>query len=77
MKTFITNCKVFGKPDTDKIYIDGEKFSAAFDEKDADKVIDLKGATVVPGLVDMHCHLREPGFEYKETIATGTASAAK
>ena len=77
MKTLIKNCKVFGKPDADKIYIDGEKFSAAFDEKDADKVIDLKGATVVPGLVDMHCHLREPGFEYKETIATGTASAAK
>ena len=77
MKTLIKNCKVFGKPDGDKIYIDGEKISAAFDEKDADKVIDLKGATVVPGLVDMHCHLREPGFEYKETIATGTASAAK
>ena len=77
MKTLIKNCKVFGKPDADKIYIEGEKFSAPFDEKEADKVIDLKGATVVPGLVDMHCHLREPGFEYKETIATGTASAAK
>ena len=77
MKTILKNCKVFGKPDADKIYIDGEKFSAAFDEKEADKVYDLKGATVVPGLVDMHCHLREPGGEYKETIATGTASAAK
>ncbi len=77
MKTLIKNCKVFGKPDADKIYIDGEKFAAPFNEKDADKVIDLNGATVVPGLVDMHCHLREPGFEYKETIATGTASAAK
>lgn len=77
MKTILKNCKVFGKTDADKIYIDGEKFSAAFDEKEADKVIDLKGATVVPGLVDMHCHLREPGGEYKETIATGTASAAK
>ncbi len=30
---------------------------------------------VVPGLIDMHVHLREPGFEYKETIATGTAAA--
>ena len=40
------------------------------------EVIDAAGKIVVPGLVDMHCHLREPGFEYKETIETGTASAA-
>ena len=77
MKTILKNCKVFGKPDADKIYIDGEKFAAPFDEKDADEVIDCKGGTVVPGLVDMHCHLREPGYEYKGTIATETASAAK
>jgi dihydroorotase len=37
--------------------------------------IDARGSWVVPGLVDLHCHLREPGYEYKETIATGTASA--
>lgn len=37
--------------------------------------IDFSGKTIVPGLVDMHCHLREPGFEYKETIETGTQSA--
>jgi dihydroorotase len=39
------------------------------------QVIDASGKLVVPGLVDMHVHLREPGFEYKETIATGTAAA--
>lgn len=39
------------------------------------RVIDAAGKLVVPGLVDMHVHLREPGFEYKETIATGTAAA--
>ena len=44
--------------------------------KDADRVIDAKGMWVVPGLVDAHVHLREPGFEYKETIETGTASAS-
>jgi dihydroorotase len=33
--------------------------------------------TIIPGLIDIHVHLREPGYEYKETIATGTASAAK
>ncbi len=38
-------------------------------------VIDATGCLVVPGLVDMHVHLREPGFEYKETIATGTRAA--
>jgi len=37
--------------------------------------IDLSDKVIVPGLVDMHCHLREPGFEYKETIKTGVESA--
>ena len=39
-------------------------------------VIDADGLTVIPGLVDVHVHLREPGFSYKETIAAGTAAAA-
>ena len=40
------------------------------------KILDLRGKVVVPGLVDMHTHLREPGYEYKETIRTGSAAAA-
>jgi dihydroorotase len=40
------------------------------------EVIDARGLIVCPGLIDMHVHLREPGFEHKETIATGTAAAA-
>ena len=45
--------------------------------KDAGKVkiIDLAGMIVAPGLIDMHAHLREPGFEYKETVASGCAAA--
>ena len=43
----------------------------------ADNVIDCTGLVIIPGMIDMHCHLREPGFEYKETIETGSKSAVK
>jgi len=45
-------------------------------EPDA-RVIDAHGLVVCAGLVDMHVHLREPGFEYKETIETGARAAAR
>ena len=43
------------------------------DDKDAGpaKVIEASGKFIIPGLIDMHVHLREPGHEYKETVATG------
>lgn len=41
----------------------------------AENVIDAKGLIVTPGFVEIHAHLRDPGFEYKETIHTGTLSA--
>lgn len=40
------------------------------------KIIDAQGLWVLPGLIDMHVHLREPGHEYKETVASGTKAAA-
>ncbi len=43
----------------------------------ADNTIDCTGLMVIPGMIDMHCHLRQPGFEYKETIETGSKSAVK
>jgi dihydroorotase len=50
-------------------------------DKDIDdtgcEIIEAEGMYVVPGLVDAHCHLRDPGYEYKEDIESGTRSAAK
>ena len=43
----------------------------------ADETIDCTNLSIIPGMIDMHCHLREPGFEYKETIETGCKSAVK
>ena len=37
----------------------------------ADKIIDAKGCYVMPGFIDLHVHLRDPGLEYKETLKTG------
>ena len=50
--------------------------SAIRDSKSAIAEIDAKGLIVAPGLIDMHVHLREPGFAHKETIASGARAAA-
>lgn len=46
-------------------------------DSDGLPVVDASGLLLTPGFVDLHCHLREPGFEYKETIATGTRAAVQ
>ena len=70
---FADNCEVCD------ILVDGKKIvkiAKNVEEKGA-KVIDAKGLHVFPGLIDLHVHLREPGFEYKEDIASGSAAAVR
>ena len=43
--------------------------------EEVENTIDCKGLNIMPGMIDMHCHLREPGGEHKETIETGSKSA--
>ena len=59
----------------DLLLRDGKVFAVdkpgAFRSADVARRIDARGCWVVPGLIDLHCHLREPGYEYKETVASG------
>ena len=50
--------------------------SASGSAPEGSRVIEASGLVASPGFIDMHCHLRVPGFEHKETIATGTRAAA-
>jgi dihydroorotase len=79
MKTLITNGRIIdpssGRDEKADLFIEDGKVSSGKAGKDVE-VIDAKGCIVAPGFVDLHVHLREPGFEYKETIQTGTEAAA-
>lgn len=63
----------------DDLWIDGDKIAAIGPRPDfkAAKTIDAAGLIVCPGLIDMHVHLREPGHEEDETIASGTRAAVR
>ena len=52
------------------------EISDSLEKKDGEKLTDAEGAFVSPGWMDMHVHLREPGFEHKETIESGSRAAA-
>ena len=79
MKTLLKNCKIVNhdKISQGNILISDEKIIDITDTlPQADNMIDCSGKYVLPGLIDMHVHLREPGFEYKETITSGSLAAA-
>lgn len=79
MKTFYTNARIYraGRFERGTLVVEGDRIAPAAAPEAGDRVVDLRGLHVVPGLVDVHVHLREPGFPHKETIATGTAAAAR
>ncbi len=82
MTTLLKNATVFtpnGFEKCDLVLSGGSVFVNGIDSLDMSSadVIDCTNRVIVPGFTDVHVHFREPGFSYKETIATGTAAAAK
>lgn len=84
MKSLIKNGIVVeptrGKEERLDILIENGKIVAMAEELEISEgvhLIDASGKYIFPGLVDLHVHLREPGYEHKETIKTGTRAAAK
>ena len=81
MKILLKNGNVIDyKNKLDDIYdilIENDKISkiAKNIKENVDQEIDCTNLKIIPGMIDMHCHLREPGFEYKETIESGAKSA--
>ena len=81
MKILLKNGNVIDyKNKLDDIYdilIENDKISkiAKNIKENVDQEIDCTNLKIIPGMIDMHCHLREPGFEHKETIETGSKSA--
>ena len=81
MRTLYRNASIFDGERfvTGNLVVDGERIAGIGPDCDpagCDAVVDLGGRHLLPGLVDVHVHLREPGFPQKETMATGTAAAA-
>lgn len=78
MTTVIKNVSPLGAPAVDVLIVEGVIAEVgAPNSLRADDIIDGSGLILLPGLVDLHTHLREPGREDAETVATGTLAAAR
>jgi len=75
MNTVLREVRPYGEHPTD-VLIDGGVIAAIGSGLDGDEVLDGTGCVLLPGLVDLHTHLREPGREDAETVASGSAAAA-
>ncbi|AFA48399.1 dihydroorotase [Acetobacterium woodii] len=84
MRTLIRNVEIVDATGSrfGKVLIENGKIKKVYKEKGNvksayDQEIDGQGFVLMPGFIDMHCHLRDPGYEYKETMETGMAAALK
>ncbi len=79
MRTIYTDAEIFrdGRFERGRLAVEEGRVTADDEPRAGDRVVPLGGRRLVPGVVDVHVHLREPGFPQKETIATGTAAAAR
>ncbi len=68
----VKGCKINGQGEPADMVISGGVFGGA-----CDTVFEFNNCAVFPGFIDVHVHLREPGFSYKETIETGTKACAR
>lgn len=77
MSTVIRGAKAFidGKFSETDVLIEGERISRVGKSLKGEEMLDAKGLLLLPGLIDPHVHLREPGQEYKEDFRTGTMAA--
>lgn len=73
----IKNGSILGEARADVLIIDGRIAEIGENNSKADDTIDASNCILLPGFVDLHTHLREPGRENSETIATGSQAAAK
>ncbi|MBQ3045933.1 MAG: dihydroorotase [Clostridia bacterium] len=72
MSFTVKGCKINGQGNSADIFVSGGVFGGA-----CDTVFEFNNCAVFPGFIDVHVHLREPGFSYKETIKTGTKACAR
>jgi dihydroorotase len=76
MTLLLRNVRPYGEDAVDVLIDDGVITSIGAGLSGSDEVVDGAGAVLLPGLVDLHTHLREPGREDAETVETGSAAAA-
>ncbi|WP_157463534.1 amidohydrolase family protein, partial [Deinococcus pimensis] len=76
MVTRIVNVKRVGSTEPESLFVEGGVVLGWNLDRDAGRTLDGRGGTVVPALIELHAHLREPGQEEKEDLASGLAAAA-